>query len=802
MLEDLRHGFRVLRNSPVFTLVAVLSLALGIGVNTAVFTVVNAVLLRPLPYLDPDRILRLDHAQNHASLSIPELEFWKEHSSSFASVAGYRGGGDRNLAAAGSREWIKTLSITTNFFRTLAVSPALGREFTAEETRFGGPSAIVLSDALWRRTFAADPTILGRTVRLDENDFTVVGVLPPGFWFPTEADAFLPLRPARSMTDSGWNTQAIARVKPGVSSAQAKAEMTAINESYRATYKLPREFGLTVTPLQDWLVGDVRLNLLLLFGAVVLLLLIACSNLVSLQLARLAVRRGEIAVRLALGSGRTRLLRQFLAENLLLAALGVAAALAGAYLVLGAFVALIPFHLPSSAPIRLDGQVLLFALSIAVCTALVFTAAPFLMSTRLNLNDALKAGGRTEGGSARQRTRNSLVAGEVALSVTLLVSAVLLIQSLYHLHQERLGFRPQGVLTFATPLASAQRRSAAEVLNFQDAVLERLRALPGVRAVASINELPLAGFSNIPTQLEGHPEQSIGGMEIRLVTPEFFELMGIPVVRGRGFTAEDNGAAPRVMIVNETVARAWWRNGNPLGDRALIGRFRGKDFPEVQDTPREVVGVIADTKTYRLTSPPSPTVFIPAAQVPNGLAGMLGGAMTWVVRADLFRGLTAAVRRAIAGVDSGQRLLRMQTMEEIVASTTADSRFEAWLLGTLAAVALALTAVGVYGLLAFSVAQRRHEIGTRLALGASRGDILKLVLKQGLALTVIGLCLGLAGAFLLARSLATLLFGVKPNDPLSFVLVGSLLLLVGFLASYLPARRATKVDPMLALRYE
>ncbi len=804
MLQDLRHALRVLRNNPAFTLVAILSLALGIGANTAVFTVVNAVLLRQLPYPQPDRLAILMQADGgFAALSIPQYRFWKENSTSFASIAGYRCCGDRGLAAGNSREWIKVGVVTTDFLRTLGVAPALGREFTAEETTPGGPQAVVLSDGVWQREFGRDPQILGRAVNLDNTTFTVVGVLPESFWFPSTVQALVPLRPSGSLSDTGMNTQVIARLKPGVTLGQAQAEMGTVSVSYRLANGLPARYrGLAITSFHSWLVGDVRVTLMILFGAVALLLLISCSNLASLLLARLAARRCEIAVRLALGGSRARLLRQFLVENTLLAVAGSAAALLGAYWLLGTFVAFIPFHLPASTPIRLDRDVLGFTLLIALATAAIFTLAPFLTSTRLNLHDALKAGGRGDSGAARQRTRSVLVVGEVALSVTLLVAAVLLIQSVYRLHQERLGFRPQGLLTFATPLPPQQRRNPAEVLSFQNTLLERLLAMPGIRGVAAINELPLAGYFNIPTQRQGRTDQSIGGMEIRFVTSAYFEMMGIPVVRGRAFTASDARSSPPVILVNETLARRWWASASPLGDRVVVGRYQGRDFPEIQDVPREVVGVVADTKTYSLKQPPSPTVFLPAAQVPAGLAGTLGSGMMWIVRADPSTALASTVRRVIAEIDPGQRILRLQQMEEIVSSTTADSRFDAWLLGALAAVALVLTAIGVYGLLAFSVAQRRHEIGTRLALGANRADILRLVLRQGVALTVIGLCFGLAGAFILARSLATLLFGVKPNDPASFALVGLLLLLVGVLASYLPARRATKVDPMVALRYE
>jgi putative ABC transport system permease protein len=558
---------------------------------------------------------------------------------------------------------------------------------------------------------------------------------------------------------------------------------------------------LTLIPYQDWLVGDVRLNLLLLFGAVGLLLLIACSNLASLLLARFASRQKEIAMRLALGSSRKRLVRQFLIENMLLTMAGGLAGLLTARALLDVLVALIPFDLPTSGRIQLDAPVLAFTLAIAFATGLGFSVAPILTASRLDLQETLKAGGRSAGGGVRQWTRSVLVVSEVALSVTLLVASGLLIQSLYRMHQERLGFRPRGLITFGTPIAPERRRSAAELWRFESTLLQRFEALAGVRSAAAINVLPLNGFSNVPTQREGHPEHSIGGMEIRFITPAYFETMGIPVIRGRPFLASDIGATPPVILVNETVAKRWWPQGDPLGDRVVIGWFQGREFREIQDAPREVIGIAADTKTAYLKEPPSPTVYVPAAQISDGMARGTGS-MAWVLRANLSSGIVAEVRRAITEIDPGQRVGSIRPMEEIVAKTTASSRFDAWIFASLAGLALMLTAIGIYGLLSFSVARRTNEIGTRMALGASRADVLKLVLKQGLALIAIGLALGLAGALIATRSLATLLFGVRPTDPQSFLGVSALLLGVGALASYFPARRATKVDPVVALRDE
>jgi predicted permease len=788
--QDLRYAVRVLRKSPGFTLIAVLSLALGIGANTAVFSVVNAVLLRSLPYPAPDQLVLIGRHGAQFSVSIPEYEFSKEHASSFVAVAGHRGAGDGNLRTRAGYEWIKTMTVTADFFRVLGVSPALGREFNAEETRSGGPQAIILSDALWRRAFDADPDAVGRAVKLNDTSYTVVGIAPGRFWFPQAVDAFVPLRPTGSVGDMGMNTEVIARLRPGISLRQAGTEMGTLTEGLRQTLTrfVPSGYrGLTVTSYQDSLVGDVRRNLVLLFGVVALLLLIACSNLASLMLARLAARQKEIAVRLALGSSQGRLLRQFFVENALLGAAGSVAGLLGAYWLLDGLVALIPFHLPASAPIRMDLPVLAFTLAVGLGTVLGFSLTPLLTSTRLDIHDTLKSAGRLIG-PTRQRSRSFLVVSEVALSVTLLVSAALLIQSLYRMQQERLGFAPQGLTTFWTRPAPGQ---------FEARLLERLQAAPGVRSVAAINVLPLTGQNNFPAEREGHPEASFGAMEIRLVTPAYFETMGIRIAGGRSFSERDTAATPPVILVNEALVRRWWPQGKPLGDRIVIGRYQGKDLPGVKAFPREVVGIVADTKTVNLKAPPRATVYLPAAQEPSMASGM-----AWVVRGALSAGLAEQLRQAAAEVDPRQRLERIRTMDQVVAATTGDSRFYAWLFGIFAALALALTAIGVYGLLSFSVARRTNEFGIRMALGASRAEVLHLILQQGATLTAIGLAVGLAGALALTRYLSSLLFVVRPTDPVSFLAVSGLLLGVGLLASYVPARRATQVDPMVALRCE
>lgn len=790
-LQDLKYALRALGRSPGFTAVAVLSLALGIGANTAIFSVVHAVLIRPLPFAAPDRLVLVARKGGADDLSMSEYEFLRAHAASLASIAGNRDVQDLTMVVHGASEGIKALSVTDGFFANLGVFPASGREFNADETRPGGPRAIVLTDALARRTFGNNSAV-GQSVAIGPASFMVVGVLPPGFWFPVEADSFVPLRNTHSESDNGANTDVLARLKPGVDFRQASAELAALGENFRQTHPdFTQEFfkGFMPVPYRSWLTGDIRAKLLLLFGAVLLLLLIACANLASLLLARLAARRKEIAVRLALGSSAGRLARLFLMENAVLVAAGTLGGIAAASWLLDATLKLFPFSLPSSG-IRLDLPVLGFACAAGVLICAGFSFAPILTSGRMRVDDALKSAGRSGAGAARERARSVLVVLEVAMSASLLISAALVIESLYRLHREDLGFHAAGLVTFSTPPVRG-----VDDRKLLHEVLERVRTIPGVRAVAAVNALPLTGQSNYPAQREGHPEQSIGGMEIRIVTPGYFETMGIRIVRGRALADADRSGSLPVVAINETLARTWWGEANPLGDRVQIGRFRDKVFGG-DDPAREVIGVVGDTKTVYLNKPARPTLYVAAAQATTDLGGM-----SWVVRADS-PAVYPRIRQAVVEIDPRQRVQLWRTMDEIVASTTADSRFDAWLFGSFAGLALLLTAVGIYGLLAFFVVQRTGEIGIRLALGATRAGVMRMVMRQGIVLVLIGMAAGLAGAFAITRWFATLLYGVNPDDPATFAMVAVVLLAIGAAASGLPARRATRVDPVVALRYE
>jgi predicted permease len=794
--QDLRYVVRQLRKTPAFACTAIVTLAIGIGVNTTMFTVVYSVLLRDLPYTEPERLMQVVQAHNRGHVLLAEFDIARAQSHAFSSIAAYRGGGEYRIGPPEQHHWISTFVISTDFFRTLGVQPQLGREFTDDETRPGAPAVVILSDHVWRNVFAADPQILGRTVRLNDATAVVVGVLPAGFWFSQQMDAVLPLRPSGGLSDTGTNTQVLARLAPGTSPSNAQAELESMTQAIRdvAGDSLHRTYrGLAAIPHRDWLVGDVRQNLLLLFGATGILLLIACGNLALLLLTRFASRGNEIAVRVALGSSRRRLLSQFLTEHLLITLMGAGAGVLAAQACIRIFVALMPFDLPSSSPISVNGAVLGFTVLTALATALLVTLAPFFSSRRVNIPMSLRADSKSAGASAiRTRMRTAFIVGEVALSTTLLVGAGLLVQTLYRTTQQQLGFVPDNVLTFETPLSPERGKDPAVRAAFTTDLLARLQRLPGVRAVAATNLLPLTGQGNLPTQRDGYPDQSIGGMEVRAVTSDYFTVMGMSIRRGRPISADDVEQAAPIVVINETVARAWWPDSSGIGDRLTIGRYKDKQL--LNDLSREVIGVVGDAKTMRLQASPRPTVYVPMT------SAFGSGRLFWTMKVDARRDLAQQIRATVSSIDPAQRITRLRQMDDIVAGAAATPRFNAALFALFGAVALTLTLVGLYGVLSFLVAQRRREIGTRLALGASRGRVLRAVVGQGLSVTAIGLVIGLTVAFVISRWLSTLLFGVLPHDPVSFAGAALLVLGIGAAASYIPARRAATIDPLIAMR--
>jgi len=802
--HDLRYSLRTLAKNPSFTAVAVLTLALGVGANTAIFSVVNGVLLRPLPYPQPNEIVQVslewkDGTVND-TLTAPEFEFYRDHTGAFAAVAGFRGGGEVSIERGNATGWVKSLRVSDGFFPVLGVRPALGRGILREETRPGGAQVAILSDSLWRNLFRADPAVIGRQLEMNDNVYTVVGVMPPSFTFVEQpADVLIPLQLGSGIEDTGMNTRVIARLAPGTSPAQAQANADVVFDQFRRQGSAQSgQRGIQLESYQKWLAGDLRTSLLVLFGAVGFLLLIACANVASLIMARTSARQREVSIRLALGADRWQMLRQFMSESLMLAVIGSAAGLLAAGWVLKALVSSIPWDIPSSASIGLDSRVLAFTLLLAVTTTVIFGFTSYWQASKLDLNETLKAGGaRGAAGTPHNRMRSVLVVGEAALSVMLLVGAGLLIETLYYLQRQKLGFDPGHVYTMATPFAPAAKLTAPQIWNFQQEVLRRIRMAPGVVSAAAINKLPLSGPNNLPTQQEGRPEHSIGGMEYRAITPEYFQTMRIPILQGRGFEATDSILSTPVVIVSETVARAWWKGKNPIGERIVVGEYRGRQFPEVLEPAREVVGVVADVKNLAVVEEEPTTVYVPASQLFSPL-----GTTAFVVRANGSLALGAALRGAVAAVNPDQRVLEVQAMSDIVARDVARPAFNALLMAVFAGVAVFLTSVGIYGVLSFHVSRRTHEIGIRIALGARRASVLRRVVAQGVALVTVGIGIGLAGALALSRFLASLLSGVRASNPVTYAAVSGVMLVVAVLASYIPARRATKVDPLVALRYE
>jgi predicted permease len=803
-LQDVRLAARSLRRNALFSAMAIATFALGIGANTAIFSVVNAVLLRPLPYPRPDAIVHMSLAWKSGdlnnTLTVPEFEFYRDHSSAFQAVAGYRGGATVSIKRGDVPEWITSLRTTDGFFRVLGIHPAMGRDIQRDDTRPGSPQVAILSDSLWRNAFGADPAIIGRQIELNDLTYMVVGIMPPEFTFVEQpADVFVPLQLGRSIADTGMNTRVIARLKPKTTIAQAQANMNVVFESLRQQGSVQSgQRGIQLESYQKWLAGDFRTSVLMLFGAVSLLLLIACANVASLLMARASSRQREISVRLAIGSGRLHLLQQFLAESLLIAIIGSVAGLIAANWALRGLISTIPWDIPLTTQVHLDIRVLGFTSLLTVGTSLIFGLTSYWQATRLDLNTSLKEGAPGAGRTAAQnRARSVLVTSEIAVSLMLLVGAGLLIESIYRLHQQRLGFDPRHVYTMTTPFGPAAKLNAMQIWNFEQDVLRRIQATPGITSAAVASQLPLTGPDNLPTQHEGHPEHSIGGMEYRAISSQYFRTMRIPIIEGRAFTETDTASATPVAIVSESVARAWWRGKSPIGDRIVVGEYKGRQFPEVLEQPRQIVGVVADVKNLAINEAAPTTVYVPASQLTRE-----AGSAAWVVRGTGNSSLSTVLRKAVTAVSANQRVLNLQPMSDIVARSMARPSFNASLMATFAALALILTSVGIYGLLSFQVARRTKEIGIRMALGAKRTSVLFMVIKHGALLAVVGIAIGAAGAVFLTRLLSSLLAGVRTTNPLIYALVSVLLLFIALLASYLPARRASKIDPLVALRYE
>ncbi|MDQ3816655.1 MAG: ABC transporter permease [Acidobacteriota bacterium] len=806
LLQDIRYALRVLWKSPSFSLIAIVTLALGIGANTAIFSLVNAVLVRPLKYKEPDRLVMV--WEDESALGFPRdtpapgnYADWKSQNQSFEEMAA-TDERDYDLTGEGEPEKLPALGVTANFFPLLGVNPALGRNFNAEEDKPGANHVAVISHSLWQTRFGANQSIIGRKVLLNGEPFTIVGVMPQGFQFQTpDTKLWVPI--ALTSEDLANHNRhylkVVARLKPNVSVAEANADVKGITQRFAASDpNQPEGLSAAVVPLHEQLTGESRRPLLLLLVAVGFVLLIACANIAGVLLSRAAARQREMAVRAALGASRWRIIRQLLTESILLGGAGGVLGLLLAMWSLAFLQQLIPPGIRESTTLTLDLTVLSFTLLISMLAGVIFGLAPALSASKTDLNEALKQGtGRTGYGAGQRRLRNAFVIAEMALALVLLVGAGLLIQTLSKLRDQYSNMRPESVLTLRTVLSDERYPEHAQRTAFYDRVLERVKNLPGVVAAGYTTSVPLiwkGGSNNI--SLEGRqPEPGVKwNANHRQVSPGYFQAIGMTLKQGRLFTEQDNDRAMPVVIINETMARQYWPGENPVGKRFKMGG-PNSDAPWMT-----IVGVVADVKQMSADAPARPEMYMPVSQVPYY---SLFAPRDLVIRANTPpTGLVPAVRQAIHEVDPNEPVSDIRTMEEVLEQETSQQRVGMILLAVFAGLALLLASLGIYGVLSYFVVQHVPEIGVRMALGAQAGDVLKLIIGKGMRLVLAGVAIGLAGSFALTRLMKSLLFGVSAFDPLTFAAVAALLVLVALLACYLPARRATRVDPMVALRYE
>jgi len=808
LIQDLRYGARMLLKKPGFTLIAVLTLALGVGANTAIFSVVNAVLLRPLQYSDPDRLVQVwqnlpQLGLNQVTVSAPEFLDYKDQNRVFERMAAFRPQGF-TLTGGAEPERIFGARVSADLFSLLGVAPALGRTFLLEEDQIGGPRAVILSHGLWQRHFGSDTTLIGKSLTLDGESFTVVGVMPPGFQFPPQAQnelwANVPFD-ANDLNRRGWRPLGvIARLKSGVSPDQVNAELKAIAGRFPASGIVPSAYAVS---LQEQVVGRVRRALLVMLGAVSFVLLIACANVANLLLSQAAARQREMAIRAAVGASRSRLFRQLLVESLPLALLGGGVGLIVAVWIVELLVSVNPGNLPRANEIDIDLRTLGFTLSVSLLTGVVFSLAPAWQFSKLDLNESLKEGGRGTSVSFRRFSlRSLLLVSEVALSLTLLIGAGLMINSFARLLRVDPGFDPRGVLTMQMALPQSKYAEIQQRAFFFEQALDRIRRLPGVQSAGMTSALPLTGNPDFGFTIEGRTPSAPGDVPQtgwRAISPDYLQTMGIPLRRGRYFSGQDHEKAAVVAIINETMARRFWSDEDPLGKRIKLGGPQ-RPYPWM-----EIVGIVGDVKHDGLDTLVGPEMYMPYAQTPFSQmpAGLRFPAMSLAARSGSDHdSLAAAMRAEIKALDKDQPVTNIRTLDQLLADSISQQRFYLLLLSFFASIALILAAVGLYGVVSYTVKQRTHEIGVRMAFGARAGDVLGLIIKFGMKLTLIGALIGLAGALTLTRLMRTLLFDVSATDPLTFIVVALLLTGVALLACWIPARRATKVDPMIALRTE
>ena len=801
ILEDARYGLRLLTKSPAFTFVVLLTLALGIGANTAIFSFANGILLRPLPYPQSDRLVVLDETAlkrgvNSMSVSYPNYLDWRQQNTVFEGVGVYFGTNRFALSGNGQPEELRGSYISYGLLEVLRVAPILGRTFTEAEDTDGQDGVVILGYELWQRRFGGQQNILGQKILFNNFPRTVVGVMPPGFKFPEVSELWAPLAlTTKTFTRTDHGLSSIARLRDGVTVAQAQAEMSVIASRIEQENPVTNEgLGVSVKTLHQNLSGDYRQALLILLGVVGCVLLVACVNVANLMLARASARQKEVALRSALGASRWRIIQQLLIESLILAAGGGILGLVLSIWALRVLLQSIPIKLPFWMNFGLDFRVLGFTTAVTILTGLIFGVVPALQTSRVDLNDALKEGGRGSANVIRGRSRSLLVVTEIALSLVLLVGAGLMIRSFLRLRSVDVGVNPRGVMTAMIILPRMKYTEGPQRAAFFKQLVERVKAIPGVAGAGATGTLPLGGsFWGRSLTVEGFPVLSVGQapmIQHTVVTPGYFQTMGIPLLYGRDFTDTDAKGAQLVTIIDERLARHYWPNEIPLGKRVRFGP------PEDNEPWHTIIGVVSTVRHQRMQEDTAESVYLPHLQIP--ISGM-----ALVARTSADPGnLVPAIRSAVGGLDPDIPVQEVTPMAKVISESIWQPRLYAALFAVFAAGALILAVIGIYGVMAYLVVTRTHEIGVRMALGATARDVFKFIVGRGMKLTVIGIVLGVGGAYGLTRLMRGLLFNTSATDPLVFVLISLLLTVVAFLACYIPARRATKVDPLVALRYE
>jgi putative ABC transport system permease protein len=814
--RDLRFALRSLRKTPGFTIVALLVIALGIGVNTAVFSVINTVLLEPLPYSDPQSLVRLVLFTPQRTLdgaSVPEFNLWQQQSSVLREVAGFdTGGAGLNLTGGDHPQQVQGIHVTRNYFSLFNAPLIAGRTFTAEEDSPHGGNVVVLSYGLWKNRFGGDPNLVGRTIQLDNTPYLVVGIIGRNFYTENPADIWIPYQFDLNTQDMAHYFGVAARLQPGVTMEQANAQLKLASDQFRRA--MPNAIGpqnsYGVISLKQSMVGDTRTSLLVMLSAVGLVLLIACANVANLLLARASARKREFATRAALGAGRWHVIRQLLTESLILSIaggiFGLVLGYASVRLLLTVNVGGLPRLGEDGSAVGLDTRVLLFTLGLSILTGILFGLAPAISAARSNLVSNLSEGGSRSGTGFRGASfRSVLVVTEIALAIVLVIGSSLLVRTYLKLQAVDPGFDMRNTLTMAMSVSGSRFQASAPVNQVILQGRERIKAIPGVVEAAVGNGIPLQGAFGMPFDIVGRPkgtEPFTGGAGYYSISPGYFDAFKIPLLRGRDFTDQDDASSPGVIIINEAMAKQYWKNADPLRDRLQKAPGAGPAFAE---PPRQIIGIIGDTRDGGLDRDPGPVMYIPLAQMPDGETALNSrvAPLWWVVRTTGDpHALVKPITTALGAASSGLPVAHIRTMEEIDHLVLSQQRFNTLLMTVFGASGLLLAAVGIYGLMAFSVEQRTQELGIRMALGAPRSKLRNMVLSHGMALTIAGVVLGIGAAFWLSRFIASFLFGVKAWDPVAFILTPLLLSAVALAATWIPAVRATKVDPMTALRLE